>query len=115
MSWWIAEQLVADGHDAVHVKDLGLLSTADDVIFERARQEQRTIITADTDYGTIAARLRAPGPSIILFRNEAPDFPPRQLPLLRGIISAHAGAIDHGSIIVLDGKQIRIRALPIES
>src|SRR5687768_17194703 len=114
MSWWIGEQLAADGHDAVHVRDIGLLQTADDVFYERARQEERTIIAADTDYGTIAAHLRALGPSIILFRNEAPDHPLKQLPLLRSILSAHAGAIQRGCIIVLDGKRVRIRSLPIE-
>ena len=52
----MAETLRKSGHDAVHVRDYRLQATADSVIFEGASQEGRIIVTADTDFGYLAAR-----------------------------------------------------------
>jgi len=51
----IAERLRQSGHDAVHVRDYGLTAAADDDIFARAKDEDRTIVSADTDFGTLLA------------------------------------------------------------
>ncbi len=49
----VAERPRQSGHDPVHVRDYGLQSATDEVIFARALQEDRIIISADTDFGTI--------------------------------------------------------------
>jgi hypothetical protein len=41
----LVDRLVKMGHDAVHVKQLGLINTADDLIAEAARKTSRAIIT----------------------------------------------------------------------
>lgn len=43
------------GYDADHVADLGLLFAADEQIFERAATDQRTVVTADTDFSMMLA------------------------------------------------------------
>ncbi|HEY1522804.1 MAG TPA: DUF5615 family PIN-like protein [Solirubrobacteraceae bacterium] len=53
-----AEELRAAGHDAVHVRDHGLQAASDEEIFERARREKRSVVSADTDFGTILATRR---------------------------------------------------------
>ena len=65
----IAAWLVARGFDAVHATDLGLYRAPDSEIVARAKQEARTIITADLDYPRLLAAARSIEPSLILFRN----------------------------------------------
>ena len=114
LSPYISEQLKAHGHDAVHVRDLRLQSAADAVIVARAASEDRVLVSADTDFGTLLALAAGTKPSIILFRRETGRSPARQLELLLANLPAIAGAAEEGSIIVFEESRIRIRRLPID-
>ncbi|BBX13045.1 hypothetical protein MNVM_21260 [Mycobacterium novum] len=43
--------LTEAGHDVVHVRDRGLASAADEVVLTLAADENRVLISADTDFG----------------------------------------------------------------
>ena len=64
----LATWLVEQGHDAVHARQLGLDRAPDTEILERARIDNRVVVTADLDYPRLLACARAEGPGLILFR-----------------------------------------------
>ena len=51
----VAKVLRENGHDAIHVQDVGLQAADDLVIFGLAQQQDRIIVSADTDFGFLAA------------------------------------------------------------
>jgi len=64
----VARALTLDGHDAVHVRDYGMRTAADEEILDRVDAEGRVVVSADTDFGTLLAVRKARSPSLILFR-----------------------------------------------
>ena len=109
----VAEMLRQAGHDAGHVRDYSLQAAEDSVIFERAAQEDRIIITADTDFGMLLARGQTTKPSVILFHHSFPHRPSKQGSLLLDNLTQVAPALEQGSLIVFESQRIRIRTLPI--
>jgi predicted nuclease of predicted toxin-antitoxin system len=64
----LADLLLTEGHDAVHVRAYGMHAAKDEAILARALEEDRIVVSADSDFGTILAAQEAERPSFILFR-----------------------------------------------
>ena len=109
----VAEGLRAAGHDARHVRDYRMSAATDPEIFDLAARERRTIISVDTDFGTILAARTAREPSFILFRKEATQRPDQQLDLLLKNLPKLEEHLITGSIVVFDGFRVRARRLPL--
>lgn len=56
------------GHDAVHVRTLGLQRAADSELAARARADGSVVLTFDLDFGEVLALGVVDKPSVIIFR-----------------------------------------------
>jgi predicted nuclease of predicted toxin-antitoxin system len=63
------------GHDAVHLRDRSLLKMEDPDILQKARTEDRIVLTFDLDLGDLLAASGEKLPSVIIFRlrNQIPS------------------------------------------
>ena len=112
----VAEALRLQGHDAVHVNEVGLHNTPDAVIMLWAAQQQRTVVTHDRDYVDNLRSLRAASPSVIKLVQrddnglvgtlEQTAHLPRALPDLDQRLA-------RGSLVVMDRTGIVASPLPL--
>ena len=109
----MAEGLGQAGHDASHVRDYGMAASEDEEVFDRSAQEDRILVSGDTDFGAILALRRVAKPSVILFRLSASHRPDYQLSLLLANLDDLARDLERGCIVVFEDRRIRVRRLPI--
>ncbi len=102
------------GYDAIHLHTLGLDQLPDSAILEKARFEDRIILTHDLDFGELTAASGASLPSVIVFRlrNMQPGYVNGYL---HSIILQYAKVLENGAIISVTEGLIRVRNLPIHA
>jgi predicted nuclease of predicted toxin-antitoxin system len=108
-----ADSLRAAGHDAIHVRDLGLQRAKDPAVLQSARSQGRILISGDTDFGQLLATSRAAQPSVILVRRQSGRNAVDQAGLVLANIDQVASDLEAGAIVVLEEHRARVRRLPI--
>jgi len=110
----VAQALNDVGHDATHVRDYGLQIARDEEVFSRAVEENRVIVSADTDFGTLLALRGESKPSVILYRRQTGYLPEKQVELLLENLERIQDSLEKGAVVVFEQERIRIRPLPIQ-
>jgi predicted nuclease of predicted toxin-antitoxin system len=109
----LAERLRDAGHDAVHTMELGLERAEDDELLLLAREEQRVVVSGDTDFGALLALANATSPSVILFRSRHRRSADDQATLLLAHLDDVEGDLIAGAAVVITDDRIRVRRLPL--
>jgi len=99
------------GHDAVHLRDEGLQRLSDELIFEKARQEDRVVLTFDLDFAEIVARTCASLPSVILFRLRTAR-PDQVTALLFRVLPEIENRLSDGAVVTIEPAGYRWRPMP---
>ena len=106
------EALRAANHDAVHLRDEGLIRLPDPDIVRKALAEGRIVLTFDLDFGDILAIARSEAPSVVIFRlrNQTPAaVNPRPF----RVIHDCEPELARGALVIVEDEGFRVRRLPI--
>ena len=100
------------GHEAAHIRDLGLQRARDSELVERARVDGSVILTFDLDFGDILALGVLDKPSAIIFRleDERADSVNQRL---AAVVTERDADLESGALILVEDSRYRVRKLPI--
>ena len=106
------EFLISLGHDAVHVRTIGLERSTDQALVDRAQAGGQVIVTFDLDFGDILALgvLNKPSAIILRLADERADSVNRHLSV---VLSERLGDLESGALILVEDARYRVRKLPI--
>ena len=107
----VAEWLQSKGHDAVHIREIGLGRLPDREVFARAAEEGRIVVTFDLDFGEIAGLAGATGATVLLLRLRLAHQDYLRQRLQAAIVEA-AETLEAGATVVVEDARIRIRRMP---
>ncbi len=107
----LAEKLRESGHDSVHVRRYGIHKSDDAVVIARAIQEDRVLVSADTDFTAALAARQVGKLSVILLNRPGPRRAADQARLLLANGAILGDLVEQGSVIIFDAERLRSRPL----
>ena len=100
------------GIDTIHVGEIGMSQAEDAEIIQKARVEERVVVTLDADFHTLLALNEAASPSVIRVRIERLRAQ-ALTDLLLMVIAECQEDLEQGAAIAVEPNRIRIRRLPL--
>ena len=85
------------------------------MIFDKAADDDRIVVSADTDFGALLAVRNVQKPSVIQFRGPGSRKPDVLSRAILSNLSQLADALERGSIVTFEPSRVRVRALPINT
>jgi predicted nuclease of predicted toxin-antitoxin system len=108
---WVS-YLEGRGHVVSHWKDVGSQSAKDTEIMEWCTRENVVILTGDLDFSAHHAALGSSKPSVIQLRTKD-KLPQAQGPFANRALALAVHYLNHGAVVTVKGKRMRITPLPI--
>ena len=106
----MVRQLRDMGHDVLAILEASP-GVTDVVVLERARSEQRTLLTFDRDYGELIYLKRLPVPLSVIYMRFVPTSPEDAVQQVAPLL-ADEGKFVQGYFVVMDRDSYRRRPLP---
>jgi predicted nuclease of predicted toxin-antitoxin system len=99
------------GHEAVHVRTLGLERSADRELIDRALADSSVVVTFDLDFGDILALGVLDKPSVIICRlaDERAESVNQRL---AKVLAERMFDLESGALILIEDSRYRVRKLP---
>ena len=97
----VAVWLRTQGHDAVHLRELGLQELGDQAVLAKAMAEKRVVLTFDLDFADIATAAGEARVAVILFRLRSAQTA-RIIDRLREVLTSAAGALEKRAVVIVD-------------
>jgi len=110
----LAVLLAEAGHDTIHVRDIELDRSPDEIILDAARRDDRVVVSADADFGHILARTNVNRPSVVFLRRQQGRRASQVAALIIANLDVIADDLLAGAIVVIDDDRIRVRSLPMQ-
>lgn len=101
------------GYDAVHLREEGLQRLPDEEIIEKARLEERVIITHDLDFGRLMALSDSRLPSVITLRLASMQ-PTHVNFYLSEVLDRFTVELEAGVLVSVNEQAFRLRLLPVK-
>jgi predicted nuclease of predicted toxin-antitoxin system len=102
------------GFDTLHVGEVEMSGAEDAEIIQKAKDEERVVVTLDADFHTLLALDGAAAPSVIRVRIERLRAQ-ALVKLLLTVIAECEEDLKQGSAVTVEPGRIRIRRLPLTS
>ena len=109
-----AELLRHAGIDAVHTGECGLARATDSTILDVARQQDRVVVTLDSDFHALLALSGADAPSAIRIRVEGLRAE-AAAELIQKVLVLCRDDVAKGCLASVQEDRIRLRRLPIRA
>lgn len=103
-----------NGHDAEHVGDLGFAQATDSDILRLAREQNRVVVTLDSDFHMLLAFESARQPSVVRVRQEGLRAE-ELIVVINEVLTRCAPALIEGAAVTVVGRNIRLRRLPFKT
>jgi len=97
----------------VHVREIGLRDASDEQIMDVAAQDERVVVSQDTDFTNLLYYRKASGPSLILLRN-LPEVTAAEIAELIAVnLPQLEDALVKGAVVSIVADRLRVRRLPL--
>lgn len=104
--------LAEQGHEAQHVRELGMTLASDVDIVAAAAERGAVVVTCDKGFHGVLARTGRRSPSVISIRDHGLAAAATAETVLR-VVSLHAAELEQGAAITIFRGLERVRLLPL--
>lgn len=100
------------GIDAIHTAELGLSTATDHALLAFALDDDRVVVTLDSDFHAILAATNAIAPSVVRIRIERLRAD-ALAEIVEKVLATCSEDLLAGAVVTVDERTIRVRLLPL--